>query len=813
MSSYHKLTLNFNAGELSPFLTSRTDISKYESGCQELSNFIILPYGGVIRRPGTQYLGQAKFSDKRARLIGFNFSVTTNFILEFGEKYVRFWTAGVQVVKPASAVSAWAASKAYKVGDYVMQASVMYYCIEAHTSTASFDATKWIAQTLLEVPTPYLEADLREIQYTQINDLMYLVHPDYPPAKLTRKADDDWTYAEIPWSGTQSWPPTLDENVEDLTIDPSASTGNITLVASKAIFKPGHVGSVWQIGIRRESAFVNVALGVTSADTAALYVLGQWALTTYGSWIGTLRVQRIFPGQTTWETIRTFNNNVEGQRNVSSSGTETKPCSLRLSWTTGGSAGTSNPDARLEISDNRQYGTVKITSVTDGTHAAGTVTRSLPSVAATRLWSEAAFSNEQGFPRAVCLHEQRLIFGGTRRKPLGIFGSALDDFEDFRYGALPDQAFLFQISANESNPIQWLVTQTKLLIGTAGDEWAMGPANADQALGPGNVNAKQQSSFGSSYLQARVVHEVILFSQRQSHKIRELTYSFEKDGWVAPDLCVLAAHISGRGFAEAAFAQQPDAIFWLITQDGNLVGMTYERDQNVVGWHRHSTEGEFESVGTIYGGERADEVWFSVKRTVNGSDVRYIERFDPNFRRTFEEEDKDHYWYLDSGFRSSGSTEVASVSGLEHLEGKTVGILGDGANQPTRIVTGGSVNLQEPAKIVLAGLPYISTVKPMNLNIPNQDTMQGRKIRIHKMVVRLYKSLACKFSSDDVVWDEVFFRDRDDHMDDSPSVVTGDREVATGANFSTQQAISIRQDRPLPLCVLAEILWVNYYGN
>src|SRR5262245_42201490 len=97
---YHKLTLNFNAGELSPFLTSRTDIAKYESGCQTLENFLLLPYGAALRRPGTQWLGVAKYSDRACRLIGFNFSTTTNFILEFGDQYVRFWTDAVQVQKP-----------------------------------------------------------------------------------------------------------------------------------------------------------------------------------------------------------------------------------------------------------------------------------------------------------------------------------------------------------------------------------------------------------------------------------------------------------------------------------------------------------------------------------------------------------------------------------------------------------------------------------------------------------------------------------------------------------------------------------------
>jgi hypothetical protein len=770
---FHKLTLNFNAGELSPFLIARTDVGKYESGCQLLENFIILPYGGVLRRPGTQYLGKAKYPDKAVRLMGFNFSVTTNFILEFGDKYIRFWTNGVQVQKPG-----------------VTPAEP------------------------LEVVTPYLAADLRDIQYCQINDLMYLTHPNYPPGKLTRVADDNWAYAGIGFK----WPPLLDENVKNITITPSGTGGNITLTASAAIFSPDAVGSVWQVGHNMAGAgqtFVEVPLGNASGTSSGIRVRGPWSLTTYGSWSGELRVIRTIYITGVVETIRTYHNTVDGQRNVSTTGTEDQDCTLQMQFITGGSAGTSNPIARLEFGNAKVYGLVQITGYTSPTVVSGTVLWGLARTDATVYWSEAAFSAKQGYPRTVCLHEQRLVFGGTKKRPLSIYGSQIDDFENFQLGSQADAGFNFTIASNESNPINWMVSQQKLLIGTAGDEWAIGSTNADQAMGAGNVSARQQSSFGSTFLQAEVVNEVVLFSQRQAKKIRELTFSFEKDGWVAPDLTILANHIAGKGFAETAFAQQPDAIFWTITEGGNLVGMTYERDQNVVGWHRHSTTlGTFESVATIYGGNDPDEIWFCSQRTISGQSARYIERFDPGFRANFDEEDKINYWYLDAAKRTVSPTEITQITGLDHLEGMTVGILGDGANQPTRVVSGGKITIQEPAKTVLVGLPYTSVVKPMNINIPAQDgTAQGRKVRIHRMVVRFYKSLTCQYSTNGDQWDEIFFRDRPDLMDTSPSVFTGDREIATGANFSTQQAMSLRQTRPFPLAVLALILWADYYGE
>ena len=812
MPSYHKFHHSFNAGELSPLLAARMELDKYEDGCQLLENFIILPYGGVVRRPGTAFLGPAKFPDKSCRLIGFNFSVTTNFVLEFGDKYIRFWSNGQQVLKAAG--PAWLLSHAYVVGDYVGVAGIFYYCVIPHTSisfAADLAAGKWIVQQIVEVPTAYLSSELREMQYCQINDLMYITHANHPPAKLTRLADDNWTFGDIIWK----WPPVLDENVANITINMSATTGSINMHASSPIWKPEHVGSYWQIGHRRDSAYTELVLGATSGVSASIYVLGSWELITYGNWQGVVSVQRILPDNVSYETIRTFSSATVGQRNVSTTGKEDVPTQLRISFTSAAVAGTSSPLARLEAGDSRVYGFVHIIGYAGPQDVTAFVHSALFNTVATYLWSESAFSSVMGFPRTVALHEQRLVFGGTKKRPLSLYGSQIDDFENFRYGALDDEAFSFTISSNESNPINWIVSQTKMLVGTAGDEWSIGATNIDQAMGPGNVDAKQQSSYGSAFLQAEVVNEVVLFAQRQAHKIREMTFNFERDGWVSPDLNILANHISNEGFVETAFAQQPDSIFWCITKDGKLVGMTYERDQKVVGWHRHSTLGEFESVATIYGGPDADEVWFSTRRTVGGQTVRYIERFDPDFRVHLEDEDKSKWWYLDAGKRVISPTDITHITGLSHLEGNTVGIMGDGANQPTRTVVAGAIDIQEPAKNILVGLPYISTMRPMNLNIPVQDgTVQGRKMRIHKMVARFYKSLACQYSADDgESWDEIFFRDRIDFMDESPSVFTGDREFATGTNFRDAQQISLRQNLPFPLVVLAMIEWVNFYGE
>ena len=752
--------------------------------------------------------------------MGFNFSVTTNFILEFGNEYLRLWSNGIAVRKSLISVAEWVTATTYLKGDYVKSSDIIYFATQGHVAAATFAADlaagKWVAQDILEVPMPYLEADLRTIQYCQINDLLYLTHPNYPPAKLTRHADDDWRYEEIQWK----FPPTLDENVTPLTIAPSAATGNITLTASAALFTEEHVGSYWTITHRRSGlnhSYVEVALAASSIATGPLNVIGSWELTTYGSWSGTLQVQRFVEGGANWEVIRTYASSVVGHRNVSTTGNEEKSCQLRLVFNTLGAAGSSNPLARLEVGDSRYTGFVQVSAYTSPTVVSATVRLSLWTTSATEFWAEGAFSRRQGYARVVALHESRLIFAGTKLKPLRLHGSALDDFENHRKGSLANEAIDFTLSANESNPINWMLSQGDLLIGTAGEEWTLERTDDAEALSATNVNAERQSSYGSAYLQARLVNEVVMFVQRQGRKVRELTFAFEKDGWVAPDLTILANHITGKGIVETAFQQQPDAVYWIITSDGKLRGMTYERDQNVVGWHPHITDGVVESLATIYGGQGADEAWFAIRRTINGSDARYIERIHPTHRDEFEDMASDKWWYVDCGIRRVTAANESIVSGLSHLEGKTLAIFADGAAQPDRTVTGGSITLAYPAKNVLAGLRYTSTLKPMKVEIKLPDgSVKSRRARVHNIAIKVYKSLGLEFSTDiesELLWEEVPFRQPGQLMNAGTPAFTGTARVAMGGGYADDCEYLVRHDKPTPLCILSLIPKVDFIGR
>ena len=252
-----------------------------------------------------------------------------------------FQTDGVQVMVPIANHTAWITAHAYTVGTFVKAGAPLdvYRCAIDHTSgtfATDLAAGKWVAERQpLEKVTPYLEADLSTIQYCQINDLMYMTHPNYPPQKLTRVADDNWTFAEVAFK----WPPLLEENSQNINITLSGTSGNITMAATSPIWSQDDVGSIWQIGHNMAGAtqtWVEVALGLTTANSAAIRVRGPWSFTTYGTWSGEVRIVRTIFETGVVETIRTYHNTVDGQRNVATSGNEDKDCSMYIAFITGG---------------------------------------------------------------------------------------------------------------------------------------------------------------------------------------------------------------------------------------------------------------------------------------------------------------------------------------------------------------------------------------------------------------------------------------------------------------------------------------------
>lgn len=200
---------SFTGGEVAPSLYARTDLAKYATSLRTCRNFFVMPHGGAATRPGLKFVCEVKDSSKRVRLIPFAFSTTQTYVLEFGNLYMRVIKDGGRVA--TSGVAAWQTATAYAVGALRTNSGTTYYCTEAHTSgtfATDLAAGKWYAQTgtIYEIPTPYVEADLARLQFTQSADTMYLTHPSYAPRKLTRTGHDAWTLTTVTFAPATSAP-------------------------------------------------------------------------------------------------------------------------------------------------------------------------------------------------------------------------------------------------------------------------------------------------------------------------------------------------------------------------------------------------------------------------------------------------------------------------------------------------------------------------------------------------------------------------------------------------------------------------------
>ncbi len=411
-------------------------------------------------------------------------------------------------------------------------------------------------------------------------------------------------------------------------------------------------------------------------------------------------------------------------------------------------------------------------------------------------------------PSCVSFFEQRLVFANTNNNPQSLWFSKSGDYENFTTGTNAADAMIYTIASNQVNAIQYLKAVRTLIVGTSGGEFTVSADGTDAAITPTNIAIKRQSSFGSSTVDAIPAGSAVLFLQKARRKIRELQYNFDSDGYTAPDLTILNEAITKSGINQMAFQQEPDSIIWCVRDDGVLVGLTYQRAENVTAWHRHIFGGVFgngnavcESAASVSGTLTEDDFYVIVKRTINGATKRYVEVF-ASF--DFDETDATSFRFLDSHLTYSGSA-TNTLTGLSHLEGQTVSILGDGSAHPDVTVSSGSVTLNRSVTSACVGLSYDSILQTMRIEGgAAEGTSQGKVKRISKVVLRLFETVGVKVGPSLNDLELIPFRTTSSTMS-APveTFLAGDKEIEFRDDYNSDGFIFVKQDQPLPCTVLA----------
>ena len=421
--------------------------------------------------------------------------------------------------------------------------------------------------------------------------------------------------------------------------------------------------------------------------------------------------------------------------------------------------------------------------------------------------STPVLTTSNNYPSVVTFFEQRLVFAATNNNPQTIWFSKNADYLNFTTGTSADNALIYTIASNQVNSIRYLSPTRVLTIGTSGGEYVLTTTN-DGPITPTTTQIRKYSNYGSANIEPVQVADVTLFLQRGNRKVREFKYVGEVNtaGYQAPDITVLAEHITKGGVEGFAYQQEPENIVWCIRADGTLLGLTYRREEAVVAWHKHVIGGEFsggqavvESISALPTDSGNDELYMVVKRTINGQTMRYVEVMkDFDFGSTTTSA-----FFVDSGLAYAGSA-VSGFSSLYHLEGDDVSILANGASHPDKTVSNGAISLDFSATSAAIGYGYTSSMQTLRIESGSQDGIsQGKPKRIHGITMRLFETVGVEIGNDAGEIDRVFFRDSSMAMDEAVPLFTGDKDIEFQGGFDDDDRIYLQQTQPLPLTILA----------
>lgn len=773
------------------------------------------------------------FGENRARMIPFEFSTQQAYALEFGNQYMRVFKDNGIVLESPLVITATTNTAPVVVTSNGHGYSNGNEVLIQGTGISSIDGRYWViagvtandfqlvgstvpgstsaqgtTTRVYEITTPYLASDLDAIAFAQNADVMYLVHPAYPPQKLSRTGHTAWTMIDAPFD----WFPFAPENpVETDFMGASADSGSVTLTWTKGGFTSDYVNSYVRLREIPEAqhakwdstadystaayqAFRTGGGGLAVGDRVQLdgrvYELidlhgatgagvgkvppvhedGQstdgrvdWKFINYGAgyakitavidaWRATATVIKTLPKSTTTtdQSITAFNSLNPIQLTVAAHGYETgDKIFIRGVSSTRGTA-LNNQVWTVTRVDANNF-TVPTSGVglagSGGTStqvywasnvngAASGFTATFPNL---NKWSLGAWSVPSGYPRAVSFFEDRLWFAGTNANPQTLWGSRTSRYEDFRETKQDDSALLETLNTNTINVIEWLAGQDQLMIGTPGGEFLLRGGN-DEPVTPTNVRSSRKSTDGArSGIQPISIGISVLFVQRAGLKLIELTSDLDTSSLLGVDLTILADHITRGSIRAMAFQREPDRILWVILEDGTLLGFTYERAQQVTGWHRHpvgGTTSKVESVAVIPAPDGAsDQLWAVVQTTVGGTPQRFVEFLDPSWQRGSPIAEA---FFVDHGLSYVGAP-TNSIPGLFHLAGESVDVLADGVSVgPLTVSAGGTLGLSANASQVHAGKAFPATLEPMLLEAGAADgTAQGKIKRVTGVVLRL----------------------------------------------------------------------------
>lgn len=708
-------------------------------------------------------------------------------------------------------------------GEYsfaITPSSNIYVEFKSNTQYASrVDSISVESSGDMVVSTPWASTDLQNVRWDASADVTFVACRGIQQRRIERRATRSWGVAKYePEDG-----PFRSVNTSSKRLTPSGLSGNITLTADPGVFNSSHVGSLFQltsVGQNVEGTFTggdqwSEAIRVSGvSDTRKFQIL----VTSLASTVGTVRFQRSIGEEGNWGNIAgaSWTSTVDSSHN---DGLDNQIAFYRIGMGSTDFTGSSTQTAvaSLVYANGGLTGVVRINAVTASSLSSASVLTPMGSTAATSLWAEGDWSGYRGYPTSVALHEGRLFWGGKVK----VWGSISDAYGNFDPDTEGDSGPINRsIGSGAVDVVPWLTSLGRLIVGAQSREMQAKTNSLEEPLTPTNFAIRDISNQGSANVQGVRVDKRVLFTQAGGVRIMEIGYDGNSLDYETADRTVLVPEIGEPGITRMAVQRQPDTRVHCVRSDGTVAMLVSEPAENVVAWldiKSTAASGVVED-SFVLPGSVEDSVYYVVKREINGSTVRYLEKWamESEARGGSTNKMADSF----SSFNSTlGST---TITGATHLIGQTVvawGSASSGVFLGSTFVVSSDGTISIPSTFATDstttyyGLPYDAKFQSAKLAYAAQA---GTALTQRKRVNHLGLILA------DVHAQGLRFGPSTENLDSLPTIEgmstvstnavrqTYDREsIPFPGTYDTDSRIVLVAEAPKPVTVLGAIIQIE----
>ena len=545
---------------------------------------------------------------------------------------------------------------------------------------------------VLSLPTPWVTSgNLDDMRFDQSGDVVFIACEGVAPMRVERRGVHSWSVAEFITDDG----PFMAMNTSPITMTASALTGEINLTASSSYFRPSNVGSLMKLASVGQNVFVTVTAEDTWSDPIRVTgVAAERAVTVIrtGTWAATVTLQRSIGAPGDWTDVTTYTTNATISYNDT---LDNQIIYYRIGVAVGDyTSGAAT--LRMSYASGSISGWLRVVGYSSPTVVTAVVTKTLGATVATRLWQEGRWSPRRGYPSVVALHEGRLWFAGKDQVDASISDAYTSFDEDFEGDAGPISR---SIGTGPVDKISWMEAGSKLLLGGQGAEWAARSSSFEEPMTPSNFNLRPVSTRGSAATDAASVDREVFFVDRSGSRVVSLVEDVQ--GRYAPtDVSTISPEVTQPSVLRVAVQRQPDTRVHFVLSDGTVAVFILDSIEEVRCWVKFETVGAVEDV-VVLPGALEDQVYYVVRRTINGSTLRTLEKF-----ARFDECVGGPITKHADGFVVYDGAPTTTISGLGHLEGETVVCWADGADVGTYTVASGAITLPTAVSKAVAGLHY-----------------------------------------------------------------------------------------------------------